>query len=80
MAQDPQLVARRSQLSAETLGEALNAFFTRLNLATVGALALLLFGLAFVYNVACHLFRRRQTGFAYVQEGAQWSPRRIHYQ
>ena len=80
MSQDPQLVARRSQLSADTLGEALNAFFARLNLATVSVLAVLLFGLVFVYNVACRLFARRQSGFVYMSEGAHWPPGRIHYQ
>ena len=60
MAQDPQVVARRSQLSADTLGEALNAFFDRLRWTTVVSMAVLLFGLVFFSEVPSAGFVTRQ--------------------
>ncbi len=80
MEQDPQLVAKRAQLSADTLGEALNAFFARLNLATIGALSILLFGVVFFYNVACTMFsRNRGSHGPHPMYEREWAFQRLHY-
>ena len=80
MEQDPQLVAKRAQLSADTLGEALNAFFARLNLASIGALAILLFGVVFFYNVACTMFSRNRGGpMVHPIHDGSWAYHRLHY-
>jgi Di-sulfide bridge nucleocytoplasmic transport domain len=57
MSRDPYVVARRSKMSAETIGESLNSFFEALTWKTIACLVLLSGGLLICYNAASCLTR-----------------------
>jgi len=57
MSRDPYVVARRSKMSAETIGESLNSFFEALTWKTIACLVLLSGGLLVCYNAASCLTR-----------------------
>ena len=57
MSRDPYVVARRSMMSAETIGESLNSFFEALTWKTIACLVLLSGGLLVCYNLASCLSR-----------------------
>jgi hypothetical protein len=52
MARDPYVVAAQTKLTAETIGESLNAFFDALTWKTITCIFLLSVGLIFSYNIA----------------------------
>lgn len=52
MSRDPYVVAAHTKLTAETIGESLNAFFDALTWKTIVCVFLLSVGLIFSYNVA----------------------------
>ena len=57
MGRDPYVVARRTKIGVETIGESLNSFFETLTWKTIACLVLLSCGLLLVHNLAGFLGR-----------------------